>query len=126
VEEIVRRYLRVFVTRDMAELEKLVDEDIEIQGAGNHVRGRHFVAGAIEAPGLTCTDLEVIDLFEHGDRVSVYFRQHLRHDTTGEQVSMTGLKLYRLRDGKIVQMWGETDLYGLLRQLGKVPAEIVF
>ncbi|GIH03343.1 hypothetical protein Rhe02_14100 [Rhizocola hellebori] len=126
MQETVRRYLRVFVTRDLAELAAVVDENIEIRGAGNHVRGRHFVEGAINTPGLTCTEIEVIDLFEHGDRVSVYFRQHLRHDATGEQLSMTGLKLYRLHAGRIVQMWGETDLYGLLRQLGKVPAEVVF
>jgi hypothetical protein len=25
-----------------------------------------------------------------------------------------------------VEFWGETDLYGLMRQLGKVPAEIAF
>src|SRR5687768_1026790 len=100
MEEIVRRYLRVFVTRDLAELAELVHEDIEIRGAGNHVRGRHFVEGAINTPGLTCTDVEIIDLFEQGDRVSVYFRQHLRHDVTGRQLSMTGLKLYRLAEGR--------------------------
>jgi hypothetical protein len=34
---------------------------------------------------------------------------------------MTGTKCYRLRDGRIVELWGETDLYGFLRQAGLVP-----
>jgi hypothetical protein len=37
---------------------------------------------------------------------------------------MTICKSYRLAAGRIVEFWGETDLYGLLRQLGRVPAEI--
>jgi hypothetical protein len=37
---------------------------------------------------------------------------------------MTICKTYRLDDGVIVEFWGETDLYGLLRQLGLVPNEI--
>jgi hypothetical protein len=34
--------------------------------------------------------------------------------------------MYRLADRRIVEFWGETDLYGLMRQLGTVPAEITF
>jgi hypothetical protein len=37
---------------------------------------------------------------------------------------MTGIKSYRLHRGKIVEFWGETDLYGLLRQAGLVPEQI--
>jgi hypothetical protein len=36
---------------------------------------------------------------------------------------MTGTKCYRLRDGKIAELWGETDVYGFLRQAGLVPAQ---
>lgn len=36
---------------------------------------------------------------------------------------MTGTKCYRLRDGKIAEFWGETDVYGFLRQAGLVPAQ---
>jgi len=37
---------------------------------------------------------------------------------------MTGTKFYRLRDGRIVELRGETDLYGFLRQAGLVPAQL--
>ena len=41
-------------------------------------------------------------------------------------VSLSALKMYRLAGGRIVEFWSETDLYGFMRQLGRVPAEIVF
>ena len=126
MEHIVRRYLRVFVSGDLDELAAVVAPDVVIHGAGTHVQGRHHVEQAVHQAGLTCTDIEVHELFAAADRIVVYCTQRLRHDTTGALVSLSALKMYRVADGRIVEFWGETDLYGLMRQLGKVPAEIVF
>ena len=35
-------------------------------------------------------------------------------------VSMTGINIWRLRDGRIVERWGRLDELGLMRQLGLV------
>jgi ketosteroid isomerase-like protein len=126
VEDIVRRYLRVFVTGDLHELAALVAPDVVIHGAGTHVQGRHHVERAIQQAGLTCTGIEVHDLFAAADRVVVYSTQRLRHDASGAAVNLSALKMYRVAGNRIVEFWGETDLYGLMRQLGKVPAEVVF
>ncbi|WP_416900442.1 ester cyclase [Micromonospora echinospora] len=126
MEEIVRRYLQVFVSGDLDELAAVVAEDVVIHGAGTQVQGRHHVEGAVRQIGLTCTHMEVHELFTAGDRVVVYFTQHLRHDATGRDVTISGLKMYRLANGLITAFWGETDLYGLMRQLGRVPADVTF
>jgi predicted ester cyclase len=126
VEKIVRRYLRCFVTGDLAELAAVVAEDVRIHGAGADVQGRHHVERAVRQPGLRCTDVEVHELLTARDRVVVYFTQHLVHEPSGKAVTVTGLKMYRVADGRVVEFWGETDLYGLMRQLGKVPAEVTF
>jgi ketosteroid isomerase-like protein len=126
MEQIVRRYLAVLVSGDVAGLADLVAADVVIHGAGTHVRGRHHVERAVRQDGLTCTGIDIHELFTADDRVVVYSTQRLRHDTTGARVSLSALKMYRLADGRIVEFWGETDLYGLMRQLGRVPAEIVF
>ncbi len=125
-EECVRRYLQVFVSGDLDELRALVAEDVRIHGAGTHVQGRHYVERSVHQAGLACTGMTVHELFTAADRVVVYFTQHLRHDATGADVTISGLKMYRVEAGRIAEFWGETDLYGLMRQLGKVPAEIVF
>jgi steroid delta-isomerase-like uncharacterized protein len=41
---------------------------------------------------------------------------------TGRQVSMTGISIDRIADGKIVESWEVTDDAGLLRQLGVLPS----
>ncbi|MEU9078276.1 ester cyclase [Kitasatospora sp. NPDC048538] len=40
---------------------------------------------------------------------------------TGRTVTLRGINIFRLRDGRIVERWGRLDELGLLRQLGLVP-----
>lgn len=122
--DVVRRYLRVFETGDVAELAALVAEDVLVHGAGQHVQGRRYPEQAVLTPGLSDCRVRVDDLFAAGDRVTAAFTLTYRHDRTGRDLTMTGIKSYRLRDGRIVEFWGETDLYGLLRQAGLVPEQI--
>ncbi|MGB2567507.1 nuclear transport factor 2 family protein [Micromonospora citrea] len=121
--ETVRRYLRTFVTKDLAELAAVVAEDVEIYGSGTAVRGRHFVERAVSSPGLTVLDQEIVELFAADDRVVVSFAQTYRYDATGATTVQSGCKMYRLAGGRIVQFWGEQDTYGLLRGLGLLPDE---
>jgi ketosteroid isomerase-like protein len=122
--EVVRRYLRVFETREVAELAELVAEDVLVHGAGFHGRGRQYPEAAVLTPGLSHCRVRVDDLVAAGDRVTVAFTLTYTHDRTGRDLTMTGLKSYRLEGGRIVEFWGETDLYGLLRQAGLVPEQI--
>lgn len=122
--EVVRRYLGVFETKNVAELESLVEKDVLVHGAGYHVRGRHHPEGAVLTPGLSNCRVHIDDLCAAGDRVTVAFTLTYTHDHSGRDLTMTGLKSYRLHEGRIVEFWGETDLYGLLRQAGLVPEEI--
>ncbi|MGC4805213.1 nuclear transport factor 2 family protein [Micromonospora sp. DT233] len=125
--EVVRRYLRTFVTKDLAELRQVVAEDVEIYGSGTAVRGRRYVEQAVAAPGLTVLDQEIVELFAAGDRVVVALVQTYRRDATGVTATQSACKMYRLADGRIVQFWGEQDLYGLLRGLAMLPdAPIAF
>jgi ketosteroid isomerase-like protein len=63
-------------------------------------------------------------LFLAEDRVTAAFTLTYTHDRTGRDLTMTGIKCYRLQEGRIVEFWGETDLYGLLRRAGLVPERI--
>ncbi|MGY0233304.1 ester cyclase [Longispora urticae] len=124
--DVVRRYLRVFETGDLAELEAVVAEDVEIWGAGNRVVGRRYPAEAVTTPGLSDCRVDIVELFAAGDRVVAYFVNIYRHDATGRDVRLSGIKMYQVSEGRIIRFWGETDLFGLLRQLGKVSGEISF
>lgn len=114
--DIIRRYLRVFETEDLAEPAQLVAEDVLIHGAGVTVTGRSHVESAVSTPGLSHSRLRIDDLFAAGDRATVGFTNTYCHDRTGRDPVMTGVKSYRLAGGRIVEFWGETDFYGLLRR----------
>lgn len=40
---------------------------------------------------------------------------------TGKPMRSSGIDLYHLRDGKIVEAWLTWDLHGMLQQIGAVP-----
>jgi len=40
---------------------------------------------------------------------------------SGRTVSLPGINIWRIRDGRIVERWGRLDELGLMRQLGLMP-----
>jgi steroid delta-isomerase-like uncharacterized protein len=42
---------------------------------------------------------------------------------TGKRVSVQGIEIFRIRDGKIAELWGEANLMGLAQHLGAVPSK---
>ncbi|MEU7435781.1 nuclear transport factor 2 family protein [Streptomyces sioyaensis] len=87
----------------LAELEELVAEDVRVHGAGFHGQGRHYPEGAVLTPGLSNCRVQVDDLFAADDRVTVAFTLTYTHDRSGRDLTMTGIKSYRLRDGRIIE-----------------------
>ena len=79
--------------------------------------------GRIRA-GLPDVKLTVEDLIGEGNKVVVRWRAQATHTgvflgipPTGKAVSFTGVAIYRLSKGKIVERWVEVDLLGLTQQL---------
>ena len=44
---------------------------------------------------------------------------------TGRPVTMTGQEIFRVRDGKLAEIWHQEDVPGMLRQLGLEPPPAV-
>jgi steroid delta-isomerase-like uncharacterized protein len=64
-----------------------------------------------------------------GDRVVHRWTVRATHEgefqglpPTGKQVTITGISIYRVADGKLVEGWTNADMLGLMQQLGAVPA----
>jgi predicted ester cyclase len=41
---------------------------------------------------------------------------------TGKRFRISGIGIYRIAEGKVAENWEQTDLLGLMQQLGVVPA----
>ena len=74
------------------------------------------------------TQFTVDDMLAEGDRVVVRWTARGTHQgelqgipPTNKQVTVTGMDLYRLDNGKTVEHWGNWDELRLLQQLGAIP-----
>ncbi len=48
-------------------------------------------------------------------------REFMGIPPTGKQLTLSGISIYRIVDGKIREEWNLADTQGLMRQLGLVP-----
>jgi steroid delta-isomerase-like uncharacterized protein len=69
------------------------------------------------------------DLIADGDKVAFRWTARGRHQgvfqgipPTGKQVTLSGISIFRLAEGKLVEQWAEFDALGMLQQFGVVPA----
>jgi steroid delta-isomerase-like uncharacterized protein len=74
-------------------------------------------------------NVTVEDMIAEGDKVAVRFTARGIHKgcfmdlpPTGKPITMTGVEIFRIKDGKIAELWGEANLLGLMTQLGVIPA----
>jgi steroid delta-isomerase-like uncharacterized protein len=73
-------------------------------------------------------NVTVEDMIAEGDNVAARFTAHGMHKgdfmglpATGKPITMTGIEIFRIKDGKICELWGEANLLGLMQQLGIIP-----
>lgn len=43
-------------------------------------------------------------------------------EPTGREVELSGIVIFRIEDGQIVERWAQFDTMGMLRQIGALPA----
>ena len=69
----------------------------------------------------------VDDLVAEDDRVvfrwtvtATHERDFMGTPATGKRIEFSGIEIYRIADGRIVERWGVFDRLGMLRQLGVI------
>jgi len=74
-------------------------------------------------------NVTVEDMVAEGDRVAARFTARGIHkgafmglQPTGKSITMTGIEIFRIENGRIAELWGEANLLGLMQQLGISPA----
>ena len=129
---IIRRYRQAHNQNDMAALDEIVAADLITHSQLPNVPagregGKMVHQGSLAAfpDGKTTTD----DLIAEGDKVVERFTfvgthkgEFMGIPASGKQIRVTGISIFRIANGKIVEHWGENDAMGLLMQLGVLPA----
>jgi steroid delta-isomerase-like uncharacterized protein len=133
-EAVVRRWFEeVWNQGCVASIDELFPVGSVAHGLGEleqDVRGpdefKSFVANIRGA--LPDTHISIDDIFSTGDRVAVRVTLQATHNghglgvgPTGRKVSIQGIIIVRLVDGRITEGWNSYDQLGLLRQIGALP-----
>lgn len=70
-------------------------------------------------------------LTAEGDLVTSLHTHHGTHGgpfmglpPTGKEIAVPGIEVFRIADGKIVEMWQQDDLFGLMMQLGMLAPPV--
>jgi steroid delta-isomerase-like uncharacterized protein len=109
---------------------ELYADDVRLHGYTPEPMDKPAVRAFYEAffaafPGI---QIKVDEMFGADERVSCRFTLSGRHDgpfmgvpATGSSITLTGITVMHVRDGRCVERWSCADMLGLLIQIGAVP-----
>ncbi len=127
---IARRAYDAINRNDLDALEEMVDSDITdhdpAPGQGPGLEGVKQYFSSLHA-AFPDVHMDVEDMIAEGEkvvaRVSVsgtHQGEFLGIEPTGNRVTIKGIDILRITDGKVVEHWGNFDDLGMLQQLGIV------
>jgi len=127
---VVRRHHDLLAHFDEAAAEAIWADDIVFREPQQVIRGREAGKARFRAfrdafPDIAATLHEVV---AQDDKVAARYTLAGTHrglfagvPATGKRVTLSGIAIYRLADGRIAEDWGCADFFGLLQQLGALP-----
>ncbi|WP_406192874.1 ester cyclase [Kitasatospora sp. NBC_01560] len=129
--EIVRAFIdALFTEGDLAAVDEYLAEDFLDHdppvGSDSGREGMRAAAalfrGAFPDWHSTCDFLVAEDdmVVEHFSATGTQFGEIFGAPATGRTVTLRGINIFRIREGRIVERWGRLDELGLLRRLGLV------
>jgi steroid delta-isomerase-like uncharacterized protein len=131
-KEIIRRFFAVIMSgENPAAAIEIVDRHVRV----HHPMLRDGANGLEEVASLLMTfraafpnlRYEIDDLIADGEKVAAQWTASGTHTgdfqgiaPTGRAVKVIGTDVFDIRDGRIVEVWVNSDLFGLMRQIGAI------
>ncbi|HLO16751.1 MAG TPA: ester cyclase [Anaerolineales bacterium] len=130
-KELVRRYQEAYNKNDFDALSQILAVDVLtpniMPGIPSGWEGAK-AAHQIMLSGFPDFHTRIDDLIAEGDKVVARITMRgtntgtfMGLPRTGKRVEFTGIYIARIKDGKIVEHWGEEDSVSLMQQLGMMP-----
>jgi len=131
-KEIAYRYFEeAYNQKNIDVLDEIVDEDI-ISHSPQEMQGLQVIKEYVSGNRKTFPDVKffIEDQIAEGDRVVTRITFKATHKgefrgiaPTGKKVTVTGINIMKIIDGKIVESWAEWDALGLMQQLGAISQQ---
>lgn len=94
-----------------------------LSGVSNDREGYRQMA-VIWHSAVSDVKLTLVDVIAEGDKVAVHWEASCTHTgefmgvpPAGKKLTMVGISIFYIKDGRITKEWGEMDIAGLMQQL---------
>jgi steroid delta-isomerase-like uncharacterized protein len=127
----VRRAIEAFNQGNVAAMSEFWTSDLVVHDPNNplvrnHEEYKQFLTDYLAA---IPTQMTIEDLIAEGDKVMARYTFRGTHQMqwrgappTGKSVTYTATHTYRFADGKVAEIWANSDIFSLVQQLGLIPA----
>jgi steroid delta-isomerase-like uncharacterized protein len=127
---IVRRHHDLLAIYDEASADAIWAADIVFREPQQVIQGRDAAKARFRAfrdafPDIAATVHEEV---AQADKVAVRYTLVGTHQApfagrpaTGQRITLSGIAIFRVVDGRIVEGWGCADFLGFLQQIGALP-----
>jgi steroid delta-isomerase-like uncharacterized protein len=129
-KSVIRHYFAALDSQQMDAVADVFAPDYRLQFDGNPELDRSSALGILGMFLNALPDVhhEILDSFGEGDRVVARIVVRGTHGgdlmgipPTGKTVAIGAINIMRMKQGKIVQHWVNTDMLGMMQQLGVIP-----
>lgn len=127
---IARRFLDELWNRgNFAVVDELLASDYDGHSS-TVVRGPEGAVAFIPTVHAAFPDFQfkILDQIAEGDKVATRWKLSGTHEgafqgapPSGKRVEMTGITIFRVADGRLIEGWTNEDLLGMLQQIGAIP-----
>ncbi|MEX0684080.1 MAG: ester cyclase [Dehalococcoidia bacterium] len=131
-KQLVRRFFEQIDTGEPAILDEFISQDYDDHNPPPFPNLQPGIAGSHQAFKLALDAFgefshEILDQVAEGDKVVTRVRATGKHTgnflgipPTNKDVTMDGITVHRITDGKIVEHWSTIDAFSLFAQLGAI------
>ena len=129
---LVHRWIEAINKKNMAVFDEIFAANYVVHTPGVEEKSspesvKQLMTGFLTAfPDLHFT---VEDIIAEGDKVvtrwtsqGTYKVEFMGIAPTGKQVKQTGIAIYHIVEGKVVEEWAERDMLSFMQQLGVIPS----
>jgi steroid delta-isomerase-like uncharacterized protein len=129
--EIIRRFELAFRVGDQATIDELADPGLVDHNAATGYEPTliGFKEKVAYFTGAFDLHEDLLDIVGNGDTVATRWllsgpqrREFMGIPASGRSIEIEGMNFYRLRGGRVTDVWSQFDAVGMLQQLGAMPA----
>ena len=130
---LIRRFFERVTAQDASVYDELWAAEVRYNGQVTGTAAIKHLSTVLNAAFHDRQDI-LEDLIAEGDRVAARWTWRATHSqdfvgptvgripATGKPVTMSGINIYRIADGRIVESWEVSDRLDFIQQLGVIPA----